>query len=89
MTPRRTAPVAADAAPPGDPPTPAQAIEAMSGDPNFMTSLARGRIHIAALAVGSAQRALDEAEWLLDRYFKAFPASVPASAISGSISRCQ
>ena len=25
-----------------------------------MTSLARGRVHIAALAVGTAQRALDE-----------------------------
>ena len=29
-----------------------------------MTSLARGRIHIAALAVGTAQRALDESRRL-------------------------
>jgi acyl-CoA dehydrogenase len=42
---------------------PAQALVGGSEDIGYraaMTSLARGRIHIAALAVGSAQRALDE-----------------------------
>jgi acyl-CoA dehydrogenase len=42
---------------------PAEALVGGSEDIGYraaMTSLARGRIHIAALAVGSAQRALDE-----------------------------
>lgn len=41
---------------------PAEAMvgDEVSGYRAAMTSLARGRIHIAALAVGSAQRALDE-----------------------------
>jgi acyl-CoA dehydrogenase len=41
---------------------PADAIigDEVSGYRAAMTSLARGRVHIAALAVGSAQRALDE-----------------------------
>jgi acyl-CoA dehydrogenase len=41
---------------------PAEAIvgDEVSGYRAAMTSLARGRVHIAALAVGSAQRALDE-----------------------------
>ncbi|MEU6559396.1 acyl-CoA dehydrogenase family protein [Nocardia nova] len=41
----------------------ANALIGGDGDPGYraaMTSLARGRIHIAGLAVGSAQRALDE-----------------------------
>ena len=44
---------------PARPRTIAEEIDALT-DPSFMTSLARGRIHIAALAVGTAQRALDE-----------------------------
>ncbi len=42
---------------------PASALVAGNADVGYkaaMTSLARGRVHIAALAVGSAQRALDE-----------------------------
>ena len=42
---------------------PASALVAGDEDAGYkaaMTSLARGRVHIAALAVGSAQRALDE-----------------------------
>ncbi|SFN55770.1 acyl-CoA dehydrogenase [Pseudonocardia ammonioxydans] len=43
---------------------PAEALvggDAAAGYKAAMTSLARGRVHIAALAVGTAQRALDEA----------------------------
>jgi len=41
MTSKKPAPASAEAAPKA-PPTPAEAIDALSGDPNFMTSLARG-----------------------------------------------
>jgi acyl-CoA dehydrogenase len=41
-------------------PTAAMVGDEVSGYRAAMTSLARGRIHIAALAVGTAQRALDE-----------------------------
>ena len=48
-----------------------------------MTSLARGRIHIAALAVGSAQRALDESV----AYAAGTPRAASRSATSSSCRR--
>src|SRR5215469_4488932 len=64
LTPRRplpqTPPPAAPVAPPTPKPTPAASLEAFTGDPNFMTSLARGLIVIQAFTQQNPQMTISQ-----------------------------
>ncbi|HEX7158193.1 MAG TPA: IclR family transcriptional regulator C-terminal domain-containing protein [Edaphobacter sp.] len=64
LTPRRplpqAPPPAAPAAPPAPKPTPAASLDAFTGDPNFMTSLARGLIVIQAFSQQNPQMTISQ-----------------------------
>jgi IclR family pca regulon transcriptional regulator len=64
LTPRRplpqTPPPAAPIAPPTPKPTPAASLDAFTGDPNFMTSLARGLIVIQAFTQQNPQMTISQ-----------------------------
>jgi IclR family transcriptional regulator, pca regulon regulatory protein len=60
LTPRQPLPLSAPPGAPATPPTPAASLDIYTGDPNFMTSLARGLIVIQAFTQQSPQMTISQ-----------------------------